>query len=226
MSERVGCLVIHGFSRDVTDILPLAKSLHEDGYEVECPTLEGHGATRRQLAKSTRHDWLRSAEEAYRRLSRRADKIVVIGFSMGGLLAFHLTSVYPVELVITLNTPYKYWNVKQAIRYLREDFPTHARRYLQGIGNIPFRSAVQFLMLLSETKSLLPQISVPCVLLQSKLDDTAHAVSANLIAESIKQAQSVQINWYEHSNHLLLYGPEKEAAIQDIRSTIKAYCLD
>ncbi|WP_400162558.1 alpha/beta hydrolase [Brevibacillus sp. TJ4] len=225
MSQRVGCLVIHGFSRDVTDILPLAKTLREDGYQVECPTLEGHGATRRQLAKSTRHDWLRSVDEAYKRLAKRADKIVIIGFSMGGLLAFHLTAVYPVELVITMNAPYKYWNVRQAMRYLRDDFTTHARRYLQGIGRIPFRSAIQFRLLLSETKSLLPHISVPCVLLQSKLDDTTHAVSAELFAERIQKAETVQINWYERSNHLLLFGPEKEAAIEDIRKTIKTYCL-
>lgn len=224
MSERVGCLLIHGLSGDVTDVLPLARSLREDGYQLECPTLEGHGATRKQLANSTRHDWLRTADEAYRRLSMRAEKIVVIGFSMGGLLAFHLTTAYPVDLVITLNTPYKYWNIGQALRYLRDDFPIHSRRYLRSIGKIPLRSMVQFRLLLSETKALLPQVSVPCVLFQSKRDDTAHFISANLFADSITKAEAVQINWYEHSNHLLLHGPERDAAIQDIRSTIKAHC--
>lgn len=223
MSETVGCLVIHGFAGDINDILPLAKRLREEGYQVECPTLEGHGTTRRQMAKSTRHDWLKSAEEGYKRLSMRADKIVVIGFSMGGLLAFHIATTYPVELLITMNTPYKYWDVKEAMNYLREDFPTHSRRYLRGIGRIPFRSMLQFRRLLSETKPLLPKVETPYVLLQAKRDDTVHAVSAELLANSVSSAASAQINWYEHSNHMLLHGPDKEEAIDQVMTTIREH---
>lgn len=224
MSESVGCLVIHGFAGDINDVLPLAKKLREEGYQVECPTLEGHGTTRRQMAKSTRHDWIRSADEAYKRLSMRADTIVVIGFSMGGLLAFHIATSYPVRLLITLNTPYKYWDVKEAMNYLREDFPTHSRRYLRGIGRIPFSSMIQFRRLLSETKPLLPKVTAPYVVLQAKRDDTVHSVSAQLLAESVGSAESAQINWYEHSNHMLLHGPDKEEAIAHVISTIREYC--
>lgn len=223
MKETVGCLLIHGFAGDINDILPLAKRLREEGYQVECPTLEGHGTTRRQMAKSTRHDWLRSADEAYKRLKMRADSIVVIGFSMGGLLAFHVTTNYPVELLITLNTPYKYWDVKQAMNYLREDFPTHSRRYIQGIGRIPLSSMVQFRRLLAETKPLLSKITTPYVLLQARLDDTVHAVSADLLASSVHDDAAPQISWYEHSNHMILHGPDKEEAITYVMDKIKEH---
>ncbi|GED34688.1 alpha/beta fold hydrolase [Brevibacillus centrosporus] len=223
MNETVGCLLIHGFAGDINDILPLAIRLREEGYQVECPTLEGHGTTRRQMAKSTRHDWLRSADEAYKRLRMRADSIVVIGFSMGGLLAFHLTTNYPVELLITLNTPYKYWDVKEALHYLREDFPTHSRRYIHGIGRIPLSSMVQFRRLLSETKPLLPKITTPYVLLQARHDDTVHAVSAEILASTVNEAASAEISWYEHSNHMILHGPDKEEAIAHVLTKIKAH---
>ncbi|GEB32499.1 MULTISPECIES: alpha/beta hydrolase [Brevibacillus] len=221
MSGTVGCLLIHGFAGDINDILPLAKVLREAGYQVECPTLEGHGTTRRQMARSTRNDWLRSAEEGYKRLSMRAETIVIIGFSMGGLLAFHLTTRYPVELLITINTPYKYWDVKEALHYLREDFPTHSRRYIRSIGRIPVSSMLQFRRLLSETKPLLRQVKTPYYLLQAMRDDTVHAVSAQLLATSVDQSASPQITWYEHSNHMLLHGPDKEAAIHDVLATLK-----
>jgi len=223
MTETVGCLLIHGFAGDMNDILPLAKRLREEGYPVECPTLEGHGTTRREMAKSTRHDWLRSAEEGYKRLRMRADSIVVIGFSMGGLLAFHLAATYPVELLFTLNTPYKYWDVKEAVNYLREDFPTHSRRYIRGIGRIPLSSMVQFRRLLSETKPLLPKITTPYQLLQARRDDTVHAVSAEILASSVSEAAHAQISWYEHSNHMILHGPDKEAAIAHIVGKIKEH---
>ncbi|MGZ0050790.1 alpha/beta hydrolase [Brevibacillus gelatini] len=221
MSGTVGCLLIHGFAGDINDVLPLAKALREVGYQVECPTLEGHGTTRREMARSTRKDWLRSAEEGYKRLSMRSDKIVIIGFSMGGLLAFHLTTRYPVELLITINTPYKYWDVKEAMNYLREDFPTHSRRYIRSIGRIPISSMLEFRRLLSETKPLLGQIKTPYLLLQAKRDDTVHAISAQLLATSVDKSASPQITWYEHSNHMLLHGPDKEAAIAHILTALK-----
>ncbi|WP_432775154.1 alpha/beta fold hydrolase [Brevibacillus gelatini] len=221
MSGTVGCLLIHGFAGDINDVLPLAKALREVGYQVECPTLEGHGTTRREMARSTRKDWLRSAEEGYKRLSMRSDKIVIIGFSMGGLLAFHLTTRYPVELLITINTPYKYWDVKEAMNYLREDFPTHSRRYIRSIGRIPISSMLEFRRLLSETKPLLGQIKTPYLLLQAKRDDTVHAISAQLLATSVDKSASPQITWYEHSNHMLLHGPDKEAAIAHILAALK-----
>jgi len=224
MSGTVGCLIIHGFAGDINDILPLAKHLREEGFPVECPTLEGHGVTRRQMAKSTRHDWLKSADEAYKRLSMRVDSIIVIGFSMGGLLAFHLATSYPVKLLITMNTPYKYWDVKEAVHYLREDFPAHSRRYLQSIGRIPLRSMLQFRLLLAETKPLLPRIKTPYVLLQAKRDDTVHAVSAEILATSVDKAAAPQISWYEHSNHMLLHGPDKEEAIAHVMTTIRKHC--
>lgn len=221
MSGTVGCLLIHGFAGDINDVLPLAKALREVGYQVECPTLEGHGTTRREMARSTRKDWLRSAEEGYKRLSMRSDKIVIIGFSMGGLLAFHLTTRYPVELLITINTPYKYWDVKEAMNYLREDFPTHSRRYIRSIGRIPISSMLEFRRLLSETKPLLGQIKTPYLLLQAKRDDTVHAISAQLLAKSVDESASPQITWYEHSNHMLLHGPDKEAAIARVLAALK-----
>lgn len=224
MTETVGCLLIHGFAGDIHDVLPLAKRLREEGYQVECPTLEGHGSTRRQLAKSTRQDWLRSAEEGYKRLAMRADTIVVIGFSMGGLLAFHLAAAYPIRLLITLNTPYKYWDLKTAMTYLREDFPTHSRRYLRGIRRIPLSSMLQFRLLLAETKPILPKVTTPYVLLQAKRDDTVHAVSAQLLASSVSDSAETRISWYENSNHMLLHGPEKEEAIAQVLAAIREHC--
>lgn len=224
MSETVGCLIIHGFAGDIHDILPLAKRLRETGYQVECPTLEGHGLSRRHLAKSNRQEWIRSVEEGYKRLSMRADTIVVIGFSMGGLLAFHVAIQYPVKLLITLNAPYKYWDVRQAIHHLRTDYRSHMPRYMSGLRRIPLRSMLQFHRLLKETKPLLPHVSVPYVLLQAKQDDTVHAASATLLAQSVGSAASPQVTWYEQSDHMILHGPEKEQVIEQVLSVIQEHC--
>lgn len=223
MSNTLGCLVLHGFAGDIRDVLPLAQALREAGYHVECPTLEGHGADRRRLAQSTRHDWLRSAEEAYKRLAMRADPIVVIGFSMGGLLAFHVASRHPVRLLVTINTPYHYWEVRQALRNLREDFATHSRRYINGLVKIPLRSMLQFRRLLEETKPLLPNIRVPYVLLQSRRDDTVRPSSAEHLAKSVAYEAGARITWYDNSGHMLLHSPDRDDAIARILDAIREH---
>jgi carboxylesterase len=222
MSSTIGCLILHGFAGDIRDVLPLAHALRSRGYHVECPTLEGHGLGRRHLARSTRHDWLRSAEEAYKRLSMRADSIVVIGFSMGGLLAVHVANRYPVRLLITINTPYYYWDVRQAVEYLREDFQLHSRRYLKSMVKIPIRSMLQFRRLLTETKPLLGNIACPYVILQAKRDDTVQAGSAEHLAKRTGRSDA-SIIYFERSGHMLFHGPEAEEAIEHVCRAIEQH---
>lgn len=218
----IGCLIFHGFAGDINDVFPLALELRELGYTVECPTLEGHGQGRHQLARSTRGDWLRSAEEAYKRLAMRADRIVVIGFSMGGLLAFHIATRYPVSLLITLNTPYHYWDLREVAVNLRGSFRTHATRYLRSAVKIPIRGMLQFHRLLAETKQLLQQVNCPYVLLQAKRDDTVQWVSAEHLAKSVS-TEHPTIRYYEHSGHMLLHGSEAVEAIQFILHTLEEH---
>jgi carboxylesterase len=223
MMPAVGCLVLHGFAGDIRDVLPLANALRAEGYHVECPTLEGHGLDRRVLAKSTRKDWLRSADEAYKRLSLRAQEIIVIGFSMGGLLAINLVHRYPARLLITINTPYAYWDVEQALAYLREDFSSHSRRYVQGLVKIPVRSMLQFRQLLAETKAILPQVSIPYVLLQSRRDDTVQARSAEHLVSSVSPSCAPHITWYDRSGHMIFHDADRDDAIARVLAAVREH---
>jgi carboxylesterase len=215
----VGCLIIHGFAGDVQEVLPLARHLRELGYMIECPTLEGHGVNRRTLGRSTRKQWINSAEEAYKRLAMRADRIVVIGFSMGGLLAFQIASRYPVELLFTINTPYYYWDLRQALHNVRDNPRLHLPRYIRGMTRIPLRSMVQFRLLLGETKRLLPKVTCPCVILQAKRDDTVKWVSAEHLAKIVGCQPAVA--YFANSGHLLLLDKDAGAAIDFITRTLQ-----
>ncbi len=217
--STIGCLILHGFAGDVHEVLPLVRALQARGYTIECPTLDGHGLTRRHLGKSTCRDWVRSAEEAYKRLAMRSERIVVIGFSMGGLLAAQIAVRHPVELLVTLNTPYAYWDVRQALVNLREDVRRHLSRYVCGLVRIPLRSMWQFRILLRETKQLLPRVTCPCLIVQGKRDDTVQAVSAEHLRRSVGSDQA-QVSYFPRSGHLLLAGPEADEVIRLVDETI------
>lgn len=216
----IGCLILHGFAGDIHEVLPLARHLSDLGYAVECPTLDGHGRKRVHLAKSSRKQWIDSAIEGYKRLSMRAEEIVVIGFSMGGLLAVQVAAQHRVKLLVTINTPYHYWDVPQALRKLRGDFRLHAARYVGAMVRIPLRSMLQFRLLLQETKRLLPAVNCPSMILQGNQDDTVRAVSAGHLQASLG-SQQTSIHYFPESDHLLLKGPEAQAAIELIAETLK-----
>ncbi len=63
---------------------------------IETPTFTGHGDMDILSLKGYKAEhWLMDAEIAYRNLAKKVDKIFVIGFSMGGIIALYLVEKIP-----------------------------------------------------------------------------------------------------------------------------------
>jgi len=84
--ERIGVLVLHGFTGNPSSMTHQAHAFAAEGYHVEQPRLPGHGTTLADMRTTDWSDWSGEAATAYERLAERADRIVVIGLSMGGTL--------------------------------------------------------------------------------------------------------------------------------------------
>ena len=87
---RPGVLLLHGFTSALDAVSGLLPTLDALGLPYEMPVLRGHNATPDALIGVRRIDWYRDAVAAFHKLSERADHIVVIGLSMGGLVALNL----------------------------------------------------------------------------------------------------------------------------------------
>jgi Esterase/lipase len=98
-------LLIHGFGGGVHEVKPLAEHLISNGFEAVCPLLKGHSAARKDMQKVTYEDWIDSAEKELLTLKKTGGDIILIGFSMGGLIAFNFAYKYDVKTIITINTP-------------------------------------------------------------------------------------------------------------------------
>jgi carboxylesterase len=68
----------------------LGEKLADRGVRALGPRLAGHGATAEELAASTYRDWLAGADAALAQLKREADKVAIVGLSLGGLIALDL----------------------------------------------------------------------------------------------------------------------------------------
>ena len=105
-NAAVVCLLIHGFSGSPPEMRWLGEYLAAKGVHVEGVRLAGHGTAPEELSDLTWRDWVRSAEEGLERIKREGRRIVLVGFSMGGLLALRLCLANPeVAGVVTISSP-------------------------------------------------------------------------------------------------------------------------
>src|ERR671931_1206621 len=98
--DRVGCLLIHGFTGTPNELRWLGEQLAADGRTVLGVRLAGHGTCVEEMNTTRWRDWYSSALDGYASLRRECDQIIAIGLSMGGMLALLLAARNPVRGVV------------------------------------------------------------------------------------------------------------------------------
>jgi carboxylesterase len=91
----VGCLLLHGLTSSLATVSNLVPYLEARGIPYAMPTLRGHGTRPEDLRSVTWRDWYGDAERALEELLGRCDRVVVMGLSMGGVVALHLAAQRP-----------------------------------------------------------------------------------------------------------------------------------
>lgn len=236
MINKTGCLIIHGFAGNLKEIELLENYLSQKGYITLCPKLPGHTENKKDLLKADYKQWINTVKEAYEQLSQKCDLIVLIGFSMGGLLNIQcLTELangkisnakMEKTLLITLNTPIFHWDFKIIVANLLHDIKSkkfeNFRFYLEVSFRIPILALLQFKSLLINTKPLLKNITCPIFVVQGMLDDTVQKRSAYYIYNKVN-SNIKQIKFYENSVHQICRGLDKEILFEDIYKFIQTH---
>lgn len=100
--NNTGLLLIHGFMGLPGEMRPLGEYLSGHGYTVSGMLVARHGQHPEKLYGVRWPEWYASVETAYNELREQCDRVFVIGFSMGGLLALHLAAQNRIDGVATL----------------------------------------------------------------------------------------------------------------------------
>lgn len=220
-----GCLLIHGYTGDPSEIKPLAKHLEILGYETLCPTLPGHTGMKKDLKKTKDLDWINSAEEGYAQLSKTCDQIAVLGFSMGGLLAFHVARKHKVNCLVTMGTPIYCFDIKNLYGDIKSHLENkNMKRIKEYIGSCftPLRANLSFQKLLYKSRPLIKDIDVPIFVVHGKKDPVAHQKSAPYIYCSVKSTEK-KIKLYDHLAHRFHYCQEPELIYEEIGEFVKRH---
>ena len=101
---RVGALVLHGFTGSPFSVRGVADAMIAAEFHVEVPLLPGHGTTVDDMVPTRWSDWSAEVVRAHRALRERADRVVVVGQSMGATLGLWLALHEPgVDAMVCIN---------------------------------------------------------------------------------------------------------------------------
>ncbi len=234
----VACLLLHGFTATPEEMRFLGSRLHDAGHSVLGVRLAGHGTSPEDLEATRWQDWLDSASQGLRRVRDRAEHVVVVGQSMGGLLGLRLAAHSPNDIdtlvllapALRLTRPWLQW-IRPALplvalyrRFLDKGesdiSDAEARATRAQISQVPVRSLHQFLLLQSAVRRDLPRVHQPALILQSRQDHTCHPAGVDLLRRTL--SGPTEIGFFEESFHVLSVDVDREQVAQRILDFIRS----
>jgi len=230
----MGVLVLHGFTSHIHCVDALVKPLRETDLPYRFPILRGHGTKFEDMEGATNRDWYEDAENALLDLYREADKVLVVGLSMGGLVALELAAKHRDKVcgVVSVAAALKFADPLAPLTPLMAKFVrfwpspnAYADKSLKETENknYPKFSTRAFASLLDYSRNIpdiLSFIKAPILVLQSKKDKVVAPRSAKVIYEKVSSRDRSLI-WFEKSGHEMLLDCEREAVVDKIMNFVR-----
>lgn len=229
---NLAVLVLHGFTSSKETVDGLLPYLDRAAIAYERPILRGHGTRYQDLRGVQARDWYVDAERTLIKLWNRGHKCVVVGLSMGGLVALELAMRHPelVEGVVTVAAALRFVNPLSGLapllslmtRYSPSPQSFNDPTLAATCTNYPQFPTDAFASLYRYSRRIadrLPEVHVPIRILQSTQDQIVAPESANIIYERVS-SRVRQIRWFERSGHEMMQDMEREAVFEEIMSFI------
>lgn len=209
--SKTGCLLLHGFTGTPGELRLIGEALHAEGYTVQGILLAGHGTKPEDLLAVTYQDWIESAQQGLNNLKKHCQKVVVIGHSLGGLLALQMAARNKINGLVTIAAAAQMSDRKthlaRFLKYFRKfvavpekDWPPEQKKYLFRYTYFPVAAVAQLQRLATHTLGILPQITTDALIIQTRDDETVRPASANLILKDIS-SQRKECFWLAKGTH-------------------------
>ncbi|MDD7281529.1 MAG: alpha/beta fold hydrolase [Erysipelotrichaceae bacterium] len=205
---------VHGFGKNLShEFDPLAKYLKKRRYEViQFDMFSVEDSDVNYL------DWIKKAEQELQIQLKKKRPIVIIGFSMGGVIASYLASIYRVQSLILCAPAFQYFDIPnmtaQGIKMIKNSSGKQSSSSLSKNHYIAFTEVV------SHYKSSIQHVDCPVYFIHGTSDDVI-PVDSSRNAYRLVQGQKRMI-LLEDARHKFLYdGQMEQTAFVLIEEMIK-----
>lgn len=215
---KTGVLFIHGFTGGPFEIAPFRQFLKQHtNWEIAVPVLPGHDLER-GLQEGSAASWIMEAELELQRLMKETDRVIVIGFSMGGVIAMYLSLRYPIDKLVLLSAAVKYisprilvGDARVMMKYSKSRrYPADSFYHLYNykLTNTPIRAALEFLKVVRLVRPYHQNVRTPVCIVQGKQDGIVPAVTADFLYEQLG-SDVKQLIFSENGKHHICYSDDR-----------------
>ena len=210
--KKRALLLLHGFSSSPAvyrELIPDLINLYD---AVVCPVLPGHGESLEAFAKANAQQWFLAAEQALEHLIKNYSAVDVMGLSLGGVLACHLSHLFPIRhlyllapaLVLRLNLApsLKLARILKRLgfQYLRNHAGNLFTRRSAELAyrQLPIASIIEILTVIHEFKFNPPPC--PADVFLGKFDKV---IDSERVEKLFANRPNTNIHWLDQSAHVL-----------------------
>jgi len=185
------------------------------------------------MARTTASDWIASVDEALATLRRTCSQVFMTGLSMGGTLTLYTAAKHadvikgaiPINATVQINSP--------DLAGLALDATMPAT--VPGIGSdikapgvvelaykeVPVPALRQIYSLVGVTRDLLPRISCPTLVIQSREDHVVDPRNGPRIVRLVG-ASRIELLWLDNSYHVATLDNDKDLIAQKTVAFIRS----
>ncbi|MGI6200433.1 MAG: alpha/beta hydrolase [Christensenellales bacterium] len=234
-----GALLLHGFTATAALVRPVGEALSERGCQVVAPLLPGHGQSLKDMNRSDRQAWWACAQENYQRLADRCQRVIVVGHSMGGLLALLLAERFEPAALVTLAAavrlrapvtpalarlaarvkPYRRWGDSRPAE------PGCDTDNDINYTGMPMAKVADLLELSRAARRELDRITCPLLMVQGRRDETVNPDSGRIILDGAVNAAQRRALWLPEAYHNLTCGPFRHEVIAEVTDFLSSLGL-
>lgn len=219
-------LLLHGFSSSPAVFRAMIPELTL--YDaVVCPVLPGHSDSITAFSTATAQEWMFAAETACSALLQEYQAVDVLGFSLGGLLACHLSQRFDLNRLYLLAPALLLCNPVPLMLFCVRALHALGFRLLHNRGGnlytdryselayrqLPMTTIIEILTLINDYKFVPP--TCPTELFLGRFDAV---VDSPAVAKCFATIPNVAIHWLENSAHVLPLDGDIEAIVACIKS--------
>lgn len=236
MASPLGVLILHGFTSGRATVAGVGPRADALGLPWRLPQLRGHWTRAEDLVGVTYADMLADARAALAELRGEVERVIVVGLSVGGVLALNLAIEHPgeVESLVVLAPALRYanplTNVAALVARFVKTMPLDTanaftdRTLAAGAGNytsFPTQTFVTIVQAGRQIEGLLPRVGAPLLAIGARRDRVVQPHCAQLVYQRAGSREK-EIAWFERSGHELLLDCEGDAVLDRVGEFLRA----